>query len=87
MKNIKINKCIRVTLIKCLNEDMKKIKQIIRDLNYMSCKAANKAIRMWHDHTRDMMDMKSVDKSFNIAQYEKETFGKSYRNVIEGEMK
>lgn len=66
---------------------MKKIKQIIRDLNYMSCKAANKAIRMWHDHTRDMMDMKSVDKSFNIAQYEKETFGKSYRNVIEGEMK
>ena len=87
MKNIKINKCIRVILIKCLNEDMKKIKQIIRDLNYMSCKAANKAIRMWHDHTRDMMDMKSVDKSFNIAQYEKETFGKSYRNVIEGEMK
>lgn len=87
MKNIKINKCIRVTLIKCLNEDMKKIKQIIRDLNYMSCKAANKAIRMWHDHTRDMMYMKSVDKSFNIAQYEKETFGKSYRNVIEGEMK
>ena len=43
MKNIKINKCIKVTLNKCLNEDMKEIKQIIRDFNYMSCKAANKA--------------------------------------------
>lgn len=87
MKNIKINKCIKVTLGKCLNEDMKEIKQIIRDFNYMSCKAANKAIRMWYDHTRDMIDMKSADKSFNAKDYEKKTFGKIYRNVIEGEIK
>ena len=87
MKNIKINKCIKVTLVKCLNEDMKEIKQIIRDFNYMSCKAANKAIRMWYDHTRDMIDMKSADKSFNAKDYEKKTFGKIYRNVIEGEIK
>lgn len=87
MKNIKINKCIKVTLNKCLNEDMKEIKQIIRDFNYMSCKAANKAIRMWYDHTRNMMDMKNADKNFNISGYEKETFGKSYRAVIDGEIK
>ena len=87
MKNIKINKCIKVTLVKCLNEDMKEIKRIIRDFNYMSCKAANKAIRMWYDHTRDMIDMKSADKSFNAKDYEKKTFGKIYRNVIEGEIK
>ena len=66
---------------------MKEIKQIIRDFNYMSCKAANKAIRMWYDHTRDMIDMKSADKSFNAKDYEKKTFGKIYRNVIEGEIK
>lgn len=85
--NVKINKCIKVTLNKCLNKDMKEIKQIIRDMNYMSCKAANKAMRMWLFHEQDMMEMKSLDKDFNIAKYEKEKYGKSYRNVIEGEMK
>lgn len=85
--NIKINKCIRVTLNKCLNLDIKEIKQIIRDMNYMSCKASNKAIRMWLFHAQDMMEMKSIDKNFNVAKYEKDTYGKSYRNVIEGEMK
>ena len=85
--SIKINKCIRVTLNKCLNKDMKEIKKIIRDFNYDSCRAANKAMRMWLFHTQDMMEMKAIDKEFNIAKYEKEKYGKSYRNVIEGEMK
>lgn len=85
--SIKINKCIKVTLNKCLNMDMKEIKQIIRDFNYDSCRAANKAMRMWLFHTQDMMDMKLIDKKFNASKYEKEKYGKSYRNVIEGEMK
>lgn len=85
--SVKINKCIKVTLNKCLNMDMKEIKQIIRDFNYDSCRAANKAMRMWLFHTQDMMEMKLIDKDFNIAKYEKEKYGKSYRNVIEGEMK
>lgn len=84
---VKINKCIKVTLNKCLNMDMKEMKQIIRDFNYDSCRAANKAMRMWLFHTQDMMEMKLIDKDFNIAKYEKEKYGKSYRNVIEGEMK
>ena len=33
--NIKINKCIRVTLNKCLNLDIKEIKQIIRDNSHI----------------------------------------------------
>lgn len=84
---IKINKCIKVTLNKCLNMDMKEIKRIIRYFNYDSCRASNKAIRMWLFHTQDMMEMKFIDKDFNIAKYEKEKYGKTYRNVIEGEMK
>lgn len=84
---VKINKCIKVTLVKCLNMDMKEMKQLIRDFNYDSCRAANKAMQMWLFHTQEMMEMKSIDKDFNIAKYEKETYGKSYRNVIEGEMK
>lgn len=85
--NIKINKCIKITLKKCLNEDTKKIRQIIRDFNYMSCKASNKAITMWYNHTKEIMEMKAIDNNFNIKTYEKEKYGKSYRNVIEGEMK
>ena len=89
--NIKINKCIKVTLKKCLNKDYKEIKQIIRDFNYMSCKASNKAIRMWVLHTEDMLNMSSLAKQngekFSVSEYEKLNYGKSYRNVIEGEMK
>lgn len=87
MNEVQINKCIKVTLKKCLNEDMKVIKQIIRDFNYMSCKASNKAIRMWYDHEQKCLELKKNDKDFNKGQYEKETYGKTYKNVIEGEMK
>lgn len=87
MSEVQINKCIKVTLKKCLNEDIKKIKQIIKDFNYMSCKASNKAIRMWYDHEIKCLELKKNDKNFNKTQYEKETYGKTYRNVIEGEMK
>ena len=89
--NIKINKCIKVTLKKCLNKDYKEIKQIIRDFNYMACKASNKAIRMWVLHTEEMMNMSFLAKQngekFSVSEYEKQTYGKSYKNVIEGEMK
>lgn len=34
-----INKCIKVTLIKSLNINIKEVKQIIRDMCYDSCKA------------------------------------------------
>lgn len=89
--NIKINKCIKVTLKKCLNKDYKEIKQIIRDFNYMACKASNKAIRMWVLHTEEIMNISSLAKQngekFSASEYEKQTYGKSYRNVIEGEMK
>lgn len=87
MENVKINKCIKITLKKCLNYDTKEIKQIIRDFNYYSCKISNKAINMWYLHALDMAERKRIDKNFNISAYEKATYGKSYRNVIEGEMK
>ncbi|MEG0297571.1 MAG: transposase [Clostridium sp.] len=85
--DIKINRCIRVTLKKCLTMDIKEIKQLIRTMNYMSCKACNKAMRMWLFHTQNIIEMKKLDKQLNIAEYEKATYNKSYRNVIEGEMK
>ena len=82
-----MNKCIKVTLCKCLNEDIKNVRKIIRDMSYLSCKASNKAIQMWYLHTLEMLEKKKQDKSFNISNYEKETYGKTYKNVIEGKMK
>lgn len=87
MSNIKINKCIKVTLKKCLNMDIKEVKKIIKNMNYLACKASNKAIKMWQLHAEEMMERKSEDKNFDIIKYEKDTYGKSYRNVIEGKMK
>ncbi|MCI9069957.1 transposase [Clostridium sp.] len=82
-----INKCIKVTLIKSLNINIKEVKQIIRDMCYDSCKASNKAIRMYLFHAQDMIEKKNKDKNFNQKAYEKEKYGKTYRNVIVDEMK
>lgn len=84
---VEMNKCIKVTLNKCLNIDIKEAKKIIRDMQYLSCKASNMAIQMWKEHAIEMMTMKSADKSFNQKEYEKNTYGKTYANVIEGKMK
>lgn len=82
-----MNKCIKVILNKCVNMDMNEVKKIIRDMSYLSCKASNKAIDMWKQHTINMMEMKNQDKNFNQKKYEKDTYGKTYKNVIEGYMK
>lgn len=82
-----MNKCIKIILDRCLNRNIKEVKQVIRDMSYVSCKAANKSIRMWLYHTEDILAMKNEDKNFNQKIYEKETYGKTYQNVIEGEMK
>ena len=42
-------------------------------------------------HTEEMMNMSFLAKQngekFSVSEYEKQTYGKSYKNVIEGEMK
>lgn len=85
--DIAINKCIKITLKKCLNYDMKDMKKLIRDFNYNSCKCANKAMTMYYLHTLEILDMKKQDKSFNLKEYEYATYGKSYRAVIDGTIK
>lgn len=82
-----MNKCIKITLVKSLNANMKEIKQIIRDMSYASCKASNKAIRMYLFHTQDMIEKRNKDKTFNQEAYEKEKYGKTYESVVEEEMK
>ncbi len=82
-----MNKSIKVVLDKCLNRDIREVKKIIKEMSYLSCKASNKAISMWKDHTIEMIEMKNQYESFNQNEHEKNTYGKSYRNVIEEHMK
>ncbi|GCD11717.1 RNA-guided endonuclease InsQ/TnpB family protein [Clostridium tagluense] len=82
-----MNKCIKVILNKCINIDIKEAKKIIKNMSYLSCKASNKAIDMWKQHSLNIMELKSNDKNFNQKEYEQATYGKNYKNVIEGYMK
>lgn len=80
-------KNIRLTLNKAVNMDMKEVKSIIKDMSYVSCKASNKAIRMYLLYAEELNIKKQEDKHFNKSAYEKETYGKSFRAVVDDEMK
>lgn len=82
-----INKCVTVILKKCLNYEMKNTRKIIKDFNYLSCKAANKGMIMKYLHELDMMNRKNENKKFDRKIYEVATYGKQYSSVIEDEMK
>lgn len=81
-----INQNIRVVLKRCLNYDMGKVKKIIRDFNYKSCKVANRGITMLYLHELDMAARKREDKNFDKEVYEKANYGTQYRNFIRKEM-
>lgn len=70
--SIKVNKCIRVTLNKCLNMDMKKIKEIIKDANLCSCKASNKAMRLWLKFSEEENDLYESEILNNRDIYEEQ---------------
>lgn len=70
-----INRNIRVVLKKCLNYDINKVKKIIRDFNYQSCKAANRGITMLYLHELDMAARKRENKNFDKKVYEKANYG------------
>lgn len=80
---MKFNKCIKVTLIKCLNYDYRETKQIVRDFQYKYSKAYNMAtnyLYLWDTNSmnlRNLYDTKIVDK---------ELLGKSKGAWIENRM-
>ncbi len=82
-----MNKSIKIVLNKCLNRDIREVKKIIKDMSYLSCKAANKGISMWKDYAISIIEKKNEDKNFDQSEYEKNTYGKTYRNVVEKHMK
>ena len=81
--NIKINKCIKVTLNKCLNMDIKEIKQIIRDFQYMYSKAYNMATNYLYIWDTNSMNFKNL---YDAKINDKELLGKSKGAWIENRM-
>lgn len=70
--SIKINKCIKVTLNKCLNMDMKEIREIIKNANLCSCKASNKAMRLWLKFSEEENDLYESEILNNRDAYEEQ---------------
>lgn len=56
----------------------------LRDIQYLTCKASNKAMQMYY-----MWEYEKIEYKNKYGEYpkEQEKYGKTYRNVVEGEMK
>lgn len=80
---MKINRCIKVTLLKCLNYDYKEIKQIIRDFQYKYSKAYNMTTNYLYLWDTNSMNFKNL---YNEKITDKELLGKSKGTWIENRM-
>lgn len=78
-----INKCIKITLVKCLNYDYKEIKQIIRAFQYKYSKAYNMATNYLYIWDTNSMNFKNL---YNEKITDKELLGKSKGAWIETRM-
>lgn len=87
LEKVEFVKNIKLTLNKTVNMDIKEVKQIIREMSYTSCKASNKAIRMYLLYAEELNTLKNKDENFNQTAYEKEKYGKSFRCAVDDEMK
>lgn len=77
------NKCIKITLIKCLNYDYREIKQIIRDFQYKYSKAYNMATNYLYLWDTNSMNLKNL---YDTKIVDKELLGKSKGAWIENRM-
>jgi len=79
-----MNKCIKVAIKNCKELDYKVMSEKLRNIQYLTCKASNKAMQMYY-----MWENQKIDIKNKTGEYpnDKELFGKTYRNVVEGEMK
>ena len=83
MSEVQINKCIKVTLKKCLNYDTKEIKRIIKDFQYMYSKAYNMATNYMYLWDTNSMNLKTL---YDEKISDKELLGKSKSAWIENRM-
>lgn len=80
---MKFNKCIKATLIKCLNYDYRETKQIVRDFQYKYSKAYNMATNYLYLWDTNSMNLKNL---YDTKIVDKELLGKSKGAWIENRM-
>ncbi|WP_195966757.1 RNA-guided endonuclease TnpB family protein [Clostridium sp. 1001283B150210_160208_E6] len=80
---MKFNKCIKVTLIRCLNYDYRETKQIVRDFQYKYSKAYNMATNYLYLWDTNSMNLKNL---YDTKIVDKELLGKSKCAWIENRM-
>lgn len=79
-----MNKTVRITIKNCNELPKKELDETLRDIRYLTCKASNKAMQMYYIWENEKIEYK---KEHGQYPSEKDIFGKTYRNVVEGEMK
>lgn len=79
-----MNKTVRIAIKNCNELTKKELDKVLRDLRYLTCKASNKAMQMYYMWEHEKMERKTIHGEYPS---EKEVFGKTYRNVVEAEMK
>ncbi|MFL0198592.1 RNA-guided endonuclease TnpB family protein [Clostridium sp. WILCCON 0269] len=81
---VRINKCISVIIKNCNELEYKTMNKTLRDIQYLTCKASNRAMQMYYTWEYERIRYKN---KYGEYPNEQEKFGKTYRNVVEGEMK
>lgn len=80
----KINKTLRITIKNCNQLTKKELDKTLKDIRYLTCKASNKAMQMYYMWENEKVEFKKEKGEYPV---EKDLFGKTYRNVVESEMK
>ncbi len=68
----------------CKELDYKVLDKTLRDIQYLTCKASNRAMQMYYKWEHEKIEHKN---KHGIYPVDKEMFGKTYRAVVEAEMK
>lgn len=80
----KINKCILVIIKNCKELEYIVMDKTLSEIQFLTCKASNKAMQMYYTWENEKIEYKN---KYGEYPKEQEKFGKTYRNVVEGQMK
>lgn len=78
--------CVKIVLKECVNYDDKKVRKLIKDLNYYTAKVCTKGVLMHYLHEVELRKL-GIMSNDDRKEYDLKIYGKSFTSVIEDEMK
>lgn len=79
-----VTKSIKISIKSCSSFDWKTLNKLLADIRYVTCKACNKAMQMYYLWENEKIEYKKATGEY---PNEHDKFGKTYRNVVESQMK